>query len=80
MRTAPTPAVSILLPVRDAAKTLALCLRSIERQSLRDFECVIVDDGSDDASPEIAATFARRPFRATVRLEQQASSFASSEP
>ena len=61
--TGPRPAVSILLPVRDAADTLAICLRSIERQELTDFECVIVDDGSRDPSREIATTFARRDTR-----------------
>lgn len=58
-----TPSVSVLLPVRDAASTLAACLRSVERQDLVDFECLIVDDGSHDASREIAATFAARDTR-----------------
>jgi glycosyltransferase involved in cell wall biosynthesis len=48
------PRVSILLPVRDAAATLPACLASIARQSEARFECVIVDDGSRDASPRIA--------------------------
>jgi cellulose synthase/poly-beta-1,6-N-acetylglucosamine synthase-like glycosyltransferase len=55
--------VSVLLPVRDAADTLEICLRSIERQEFRDFECLVVDDGSGDASPEIAARFAARDPR-----------------
>jgi glycosyltransferase involved in cell wall biosynthesis len=44
------PRVSILLPVFDAAATLDACLRSVRRQSFRDWECVIVDDGSRDGS------------------------------
>jgi glycosyltransferase involved in cell wall biosynthesis len=44
------PRVSILLPVFDAAATLDACLRSVRRQTFRDWECVIVDDGSRDAS------------------------------
>ena len=47
------PCVSILLPVRDAATTLAACLRSIASQTLRDWECVAVDDGSRDGSAEL---------------------------
>jgi len=43
------PEVSVLLPVFDAAPTLGACLRSIARQTFRDFECVVVDDGSTDA-------------------------------
>ncbi len=48
----PTPTVSILLPVRDAGAYLESCLRSIERQTLRDFEVIAVDDGSRDDSGE----------------------------
>lgn len=46
------PTVSILLPVYNAAATLPECLRSIERQTLDDWECVAVDDGSTDATPD----------------------------
>jgi glycosyltransferase involved in cell wall biosynthesis len=46
----PAPRVSILLPVRDAQSTLAVCLRSVSRQRFHDWECVVVDDGSRDSS------------------------------
>ncbi len=61
--TAEKPEVSILLPVWNAAATLGSCLRSIARQTARDFECVIVDDGSEDASREIVRAFARSDSR-----------------
>ena len=61
--------ISVLLPVRDAEATLSACLRSIARQSEPRFECVIVDDGSRDASAEIAADFARRDPRFRVLRE-----------
>jgi glycosyltransferase involved in cell wall biosynthesis len=44
------PAVSILMPVRNAERTLPACLESIRRQSEPRWECVAVDDGSSDAS------------------------------
>jgi glycosyltransferase involved in cell wall biosynthesis len=47
--------VSILLPARNAADTLAACLRSIVRQTLPAWECIVVDDGSTDATRAIAA-------------------------
>jgi glycosyltransferase involved in cell wall biosynthesis len=50
---APGPRVSVLLPVRDAERTLAECLDSLTAQTLDDYEVVAVDDGSRDASPEI---------------------------
>ena len=49
------PRVSVLLPVRDAASTLAECLDSLKAQSLADHEVVAVDDGSRDASGEMLA-------------------------
>ena len=57
------PSVSILLPAFEAEATLPACLRSIERQRLRDFECIVVDDGSSDGTGDIAAAFARRDAR-----------------
>lgn len=51
------PEVSVLLPVRDGARTLALAMVSVLEQSFRDFELLVLDDGSSDASPEIALRF-----------------------
>ncbi|MFQ5417706.1 MAG: glycosyltransferase family 2 protein, partial [Myxococcota bacterium] len=49
------PDISILLPVFDGAATLGPCLRSISRQTLSSWECVLVDDGSRDGSRQLAA-------------------------
>lgn len=46
------PTVSVLLPAYNAAPTLPACLRSIRRQTLADWECIVVDDGSTDPSGE----------------------------
>jgi len=46
----PSPRVSVLLPVRDAAVTLGECLLSLRTQTLADHEVVAVDDGSTDDS------------------------------
>jgi glycosyltransferase involved in cell wall biosynthesis len=54
------------MPAYDAGKTLASALRSVQRQSESDWECIVVDDGSSDGTPEIAASFAREDAR--VRL------------
>jgi glycosyltransferase involved in cell wall biosynthesis len=43
------PAVSVLLPFRNAAAHLPGCLLSLKRQTLEDFELLLVDDGSTDA-------------------------------
>jgi glycosyltransferase involved in cell wall biosynthesis len=52
------PRTSILLPVFDAAETLPTCLRSIQRQTDSDWECVVVDDGSSDRGITVAREFA----------------------
>ena len=51
------PEVSVLLPVRDGARTLALAMVSVLEQSFGDFELLLLDDGSVDASPDIAIRF-----------------------
>lgn len=55
--------VSVLIPFWNAAETLATALESVARQSIDDWECLMVDDGSIDASAEIASAFAQRDSR-----------------
>ncbi len=66
------PRVSILLPVWNAGETLTTALRSLERQRETRWECLIVDDGSTDASTRIAAAFAARDprFRVVPRAHE----------
>ena len=58
-------AVSIIVPVYNAEKTLERCLLSIQSQTYDDIEVVIVDDGSDDESRNIAEKFVSRDNRFT---------------
>lgn len=50
--------LSIIMPVYNAAGTLAESLDSIRRQSFRDFELVFVEDGSTDGCVDLIETFA----------------------
>lgn len=50
-----TPRVSIVLPTRNRAAVLAGALDSVRRQTFSDWECIVVDDGSSDATPEVLA-------------------------
>lgn len=48
------PAVSVLLPAYNAASTLDAALASMRHQTFTDFELVVVDDGSTDATRAVA--------------------------
>ena len=45
--------VSIIVPVYKSEKTLSLCVESLQRQTKRDIEIILVDDGSPDNCPQI---------------------------
>lgn len=45
--------VSIIIPVYNIVDFLPECVRSITRQTFKDFEVVLVDDGSTDGSSEL---------------------------
>lgn len=49
-----TPLVSVLLPCRNGARTLELALHSVLNQTFKDFELLLLNDGSTDDSVEIA--------------------------
>jgi glycosyltransferase involved in cell wall biosynthesis len=60
------PAISVLMPVRDAAATLEASVRSVQAQTWTDWELVIVDDGSQDATPALLEHLATREERLVV--------------
>lgn len=60
------PALSVLLPVRNAAPWLEASLATLARQTFRDFEVIAVNDGSTDGSGELLERAARREPRLRV--------------
>jgi glycosyltransferase involved in cell wall biosynthesis len=59
----------VVLPVWNAAATLARAVASIRGQNLADWELIAVDDGSTDGSPDVLAALARADRR--VRVQRQ---------
>jgi len=51
------PKVSVIVVTYNRAHLLGACLQSIARQTYRDFEIVVVDDGSTDNTADVAAAF-----------------------
>lgn len=49
---------SIIMPVYNAEKTLTRGIDSVLKQTLRDFEIIIVDDGATDGSAHIIDSYA----------------------
>jgi glycosyltransferase involved in cell wall biosynthesis len=48
------PMVSVVVPAYNAARTMEATLRSVLRQTVDDLELIVVDDGSNDSTSEIA--------------------------
>jgi len=61
-----SPAVSVVLPVFNAAASLPAAMDSLLAQTVGDFEVVAVDDGSSDGSGDILRGFAERDERVSV--------------
>lgn len=51
------PEVSIIVPVYNRASSICFCLESLNAMHYRDFEVIVVDDGSSDDTPRICQEF-----------------------
>ena len=60
------PAVSIIVPVYNAQKTVRRCIESIINQEFEDFELWLIDDGSQDDSGHICDEYAAQDHRIKV--------------
>lgn len=54
------PKISLIIPVYNTEKFLTEALKSVENQTFKDFEAIIINDGSTDNSGKIIDSFAAR--------------------
>lgn len=55
--------VSVIIPTYNRSSLLMESLRSVEKQSLRNLECIIIDDGSTDDTEVIVNSFIEKDSR-----------------
>lgn len=69
------PQISVIVPVYKVEKYLHRCINSILNQTYRDFELILIDDGSPDNSGHICDEYAAKDGR--IRVIHQKNSGAS---
>lgn len=60
------PAVSVVMPVFNEAPWLPDAVRSIQEQTLKNWELIIIDDGSTDGSVELSLDYSKNDSRIRV--------------
>jgi glycosyltransferase involved in cell wall biosynthesis len=65
-----SPKVSVVMSVFNGEAFLSEAIESILNQTFRDFEFIIIDDGSTDKTAEILAAYASRDLRIRIRSHE----------
>ncbi len=82
------PLVSVIIPTYNRASVLDRAILSVLGQTMRDYECIVVDDASSDSTPHLigrlphaeAVRYIRLPFRKGVSAARNAGVAAASAP
>ena len=65
------PAVSVIIPVRNASGCIKACLEALRKQTLENLEFIFVDDASSDSSCAIISKAAQRDSRIILLQQRQ---------
>ena len=63
---AEAPRISVIIPARDEQRNIRRCVEALLAQTYPNFELIVLDDRSTDATPDILAELARRDNRLQV--------------
>jgi len=66
------PHVSIIVPIYKAELYLVQCIESIRKQTVKEIEIILIDDGSPDSCPEMCDRFAAEDGRIRVIHQENA--------
>jgi Glycosyl transferase family 2 len=69
----PLPLISVVVPTYNRGRLLLETIHSVLAQSYRDYELIVVDDGSEDETESLLA-----PYRSRLRLVRQANAGVAS--
>lgn len=61
-----SPAISVIVPIYNAEKTIRKCVDSLLAQTFQDFEILLIDDGSPDQCGTICDEYAKQDNRVRV--------------
>lgn len=64
-----SPVISVIIPVYNVEDYLGACLDSIRKQTYRNLDILLINDGSTDKSPEICGVYAKDDSR--IRIVHQ---------
>ena len=57
------PKLSVIICVYNESHILEACLKAVRTSSFKNYELIVIDDGSKDGSAQIAHSFSDKVFR-----------------
>ena len=70
-----SPLVSIIIPTLNSERVINYCLQSIKKQNYKNYEIIIVDNGSKDKTIEIAKKYTKKIFHNSLKSAEASKAF-----